>query len=260
MKEVTIVVQGRISQDAYDFWIKNYKDYNVIISTWVDNKINFSNIHNNFKVVLSQIPAITGDQNLNYQVVSTLNALECVRTKYAIKIRGDEYYSNLENVYNQIKFRPDLIFTSPIYFRHWNFAEYHISDHLIAGTTENLLLMFKETKHNFDTGKLNVSKWILNGKFWKWGHTHCPEERLTKSYLNAKFPNQFEKIDGRILMKQSFSILDLEVLKPYKAKANIYKVEWRDNFIPERNYSISNIEQLFEEEPYKEINNDLHIT
>lgn len=251
MKDVTVILQGRITQEAYDFWIENYKDYNVIISTWVDNKINFGNIHDNFRILLSQIPILSGDQNLNYQIVSTLNALECVKTKYVIKIRGDEYYSNLENIANLIKSKPNIVFTSPIFFRHWSFAEYHISDHIIAGTTENLLLMFRETKHNFETGKLNVSKWIIDGKFWKWGHTHSPEERLTKSYLNAKHPNTFEKIDGRILMKQCFDILDLEVLKPYKAKANCFKVEWRDNFIPERNYSISKIDQLFSDEPYK---------
>ena len=251
MEDVTIIIQGRISQEAYDFYIENYKNYKVIISTWVDTQINFSNIHDNFRILLSQVPLISGDQNLNYQIVSTLNALDCVTTKYAIKIRGDEYYSNLEYVANTIKQIPEKIHTSPIFFRHWSFAEYHISDHLIAGTLENLKLMFRETKYNFDNGKLNMSKWFLDGKFWKWGHTHAPEERLTKSYLNAKHPTRFEKIDGRILMKESFDILSIYVLKPYKIRANVFKVEWKDNFIPERNYSISTIDQLFSDEPYK---------
>ena len=251
MEDVTIIVQGKISQDAYNFWLENYKDYKVIISTWIDTNIDFVNIHDNFKIVLSQIPSVSGDQNLNYQLVSTINALECVTTKYVIKIRGDEYWSNLQYIANTIKVQSNKIHTSPVFFRHWSFAEYHISDHLICGTTENLLCMFRETKHNFDTGKLNISKWFLDGKFWKWAHTHAPEERLTKSYLNIKNPNTFEKIDGRILMKENFNILDIDVLKPYKIKANIFKVEWKDNFIPERNYSISTIDQLFSEEPYK---------
>jgi hypothetical protein len=251
MEDVTIIVQGRISQEAYDFWLENYKQYKVIISTWVDNQINFLNIHDNFRIILSQIPLLSGDQNLNYQLISTINALECVTTKYVIKIRGDEYWSNLENIVNTIKKNEDKIYTSSVFFRHWSFAEYHVSDHLMAGTKENMSLMFKETKHNFDNGKLNVSKWIIDGKFWKWGNTHSPEERLTKSYLNAKHPNKFEKIDGRILMKENFDILNIDVLKPYKIKANCFKVEWRDNFIPERNYSISTIDQLFSDEPYK---------
>ena len=34
-------------------------------------------------------------------------------------------------------------------------------------------------------------------------------------------------------------------------KANLFKKEWKDDFIPERNFSISTIDQLFSDEPYK---------
>lgn len=251
MEDVTIVIQGKISQESYDFYIKNYTNCKVIISTWVNCDNNFTNLPENFIVLLSQVPSESGDQNLNYQLVSTLNALQCVRTKYCIKIRGDEYWSNIKSILNNIKKDPNKIHTSPVFFRAWQFAEYHISDHLIAGTTENLLLMFSQTKYNFDRGLLNTSKWIIDGKFWKWGHVHAPEERLTKSYLNAKYPQTYERVDGRLLMKESFNILDIEVLKPYKIVANIYKAHWYDDFIPENNFSISNVDRLFSDDPYK---------
>ena len=38
---------------------------------------------------------------------------------------------------------------------------------------------------------------------------------------------------------------------PYKIKANLFKVEWYEGFIPEKNYSISTIDQLFSNDPYK---------
>ena len=250
MENVTIIIQGRLVQDCYDFWIKNYKDCKVIISTWVDTEIKFTNLPENFNVILSPYPYDFGAQNLNLQIISTLTALESVTTKYVIKIRGDEYYSNLQYIRNSILVEPNKIHTSSIFFRAWQYAEYHISDHIIAGTTENLLTMFRETKHNFDTGKVNVSKWKKDGKLFKWVTTHAPEER-TKSYLTAKEPFRFEKIDGRILMKEHFSILDMELLQPYKIKANLFRKEWNDGFIPERNFSISTIEQLFAEDPYK---------
>ena len=251
MENVTIIIQGRLVQDCYDFWIKNYKDCKVIISTWVDTEIKFTNLPENYNVILSPYPYDFGAQNLNLQIISTLTALESVTTKYVIKIRGDEYYSNLQYIRNSILVEPNKIHTSSIFFRAWQYAEYHISDHIIAGTTENLLTMFRETKHNFDTGKVNVSKWKKDGKLFKWITTHAPEERITKSYLTAKEPFRFEKIDGRILMKEHFSILDMELLQPYKIKANLFRKEWNDGFIPERNFSISTIEQLFAEDPYK---------
>jgi len=52
-------------------------------------------------------------------------------------------------------------------------------------------------------------------------------------------------------MSEHFNILDIDLLHPYKIKANLFKKEWQDNFIPERNFSISTIEQLFKDDPYK---------
>ena len=251
MEDVTVIIQGRLLQESYDFYVENYKDCPVIISTWVDTDIDFKNIPSNFIVMLAPYPSDNGDQNLNYQLVSTLNALERIKTKYAIKLRGDEYYSNIQYIVNCIKVEPDKIHTSPIFFRAWQYAEYHVSDHVMAGSVENLLILFKATKYNFDTNRMNVSKWKIEGVFNKYVKTHSPEERLTKSYLDFKEPDRFERVDGRILMKEHFNILDIELLHPYKIKANLFKKEWKEGFIPERNYGISTIDQLFSDDPYK---------
>ena len=251
MEDVTIIIQGKIYQDSYDFYIKNYTECPVIISTWTDCKIDFSNIPNNFIVILAPLPIESGKQNINYQLVSTLNALKRVTTPLVIKIRGDEYYSNIESIYNQIKMEQNKIHTAPIFFRAWQFAEYHISDHIIAGTKERVILMFKETKKNFDTGEMNISKWKLEGKFHRWIKTEAPEERITKSYLNAIDPFRYNFVDGILLMKEHFDILDMTKLFPYKIKANIWKAEWDNKeFVPEENYSISTMEQLGSETPY----------
>jgi hypothetical protein len=251
MEDVTVIIQGRLMQDSYDFYIKNYTEFPVIISTWVDNKIDFTNLPQNFSVILSPYPDNYGAQNLHLQIISTLTALEKVKTKYVIKLRGDEYYSNLQYIVNSIKVDPTKIHTSSIFFRAWQYAEYHISDHIMAGRLDNLMLMFSQSKYNFETGKVNVSKWKKDGKFFKWVETHAPEERITKSYLNAKEPFRFEKIDGRILMKEHFDILDIDLLQPYKIRANLFKKEWKEGFVPERNFSISTIDQLFANDPYK---------
>jgi hypothetical protein len=74
-------------------------------------------------------------------------------------------------------------------------------------------------------------------------------ERLLKEH-DLKEGVDFEVEDGRELMKKHFQILDITKLKPYKIKANIFKVQFKDNFIPEQNFSISTIDQLFSDEPY----------
>jgi hypothetical protein len=249
MKDVTIVVQGKIEQEAYDFYVENYKEVPVIISTWIGTKINFNKAPKNFTIILDSLPIESGPQNMNYQFVSTLNGLNLVKTKYAIKIRGDEYYSNWDYVLGKIIEFPNKIWSSPMFFRWWNYIQYHISDHIIAGTTENLKLMFEWTKFNYD----NVTFTKINDDdkavpFWE------PEIIITKSYLKGKEPNRFHTVDGRILMSEHFDILDLNEMKPFFMKANIFKTYWKDVFIPEKNYSISSIKKLFastQEEAYK---------
>lgn len=250
MENVTILIQGKLEQESFDHYTLKYRNCPVIISTWTDCKIDFSNLPKNFKLILAPLPSESGDQNINYQLISTLNGLDNVKTKYVIKMRGDEYWSYPENIYQSIKSAPEKLWSSSVFFRAWQYAEYHISDHIMAGTTENLLLLFKAAKFNYDNNRLNVSKWKVDGKFHKYVKTHAPEERLTKSYLEAKDPLRFEKVDGKFLMKEHFDILDINLLKPYKIKANLFKKQWKDDFIPERNFSISTIDQLFSDEPY----------
>lgn len=251
MENTTIIIQGKIEQDCYDFYKIKYHSCPVIISTWAGTDIDFSELPKNFKLLIAPLPFESGDQNINYQLVSTLNALDLVKTKYVIKMRGDEYWSYPENIYEAIKLEPTKLHCSSVFFRAWQYCEYHMSDHIIAGTTENLITLFTSTKSNWNSGRLNVSKWKIDGEFTRYIHTHAPEERLTKSYLEAKEPDRFEKEDGRILMKEHFDILNIDLLKPYKVKANLFKIEFKDNFVPEKNFSISTIQQLFSDEPYK---------
>jgi hypothetical protein len=230
MEDVTIIIQGLIEQDCYNFYLQNYKNCKVIISTWSDTDIDFSNIPNNFTVILSSLPKEAGQQNINYQLVSTINALKQVDTKYVIKTRGDEYWSNFTYVISELKKDDSKLYTSSIWFRHYLFMAYHISDHLICGTTDNLKDMFYFCKSNWDA---NIFE------------SYHPEVSLTKSYLNKKEPFKFQKVDGRILMKQYFYILDMDMMKPYKLKANIFNKSWYSNFKPNENYSISNIDKMF---------------
>jgi hypothetical protein len=121
---------------------------------------------------------------------------------------------------------------------------YHVSDHIIAGTLENLLIMFQSTKYNFEN---ELIYYIKNGEkmlYWE------PEIMLTRSYIKAKAPQRYEKVDGRILMAEHFDIIDVDMLKPFLIKANIFKNTYNE-FVPERNFSISTIEQLFSDDPYK---------
>jgi hypothetical protein len=239
MKNVTILLQGKIFQESLDFIIQHYPESNVVISTWIGSDVDFSKIPSTYTVIFTKLPENSGHQNINYQILSTLNGLKFIETDYVIKLRGDEYYSNLDYVAYEIAMNPNKIHCSPVFFRHWSFMEYHISDHLLAGTTHNIKLMFESTKFNLENGLVYHIRDGIKYDFWE------PEINLTRSYLMAKEPKRWEFVDGRQLMIDNFEILKIEKLHPYKIVANIFKTEWRDEFIPERNFSISDVTRLY---------------
>lgn len=239
MKNVTILLQGKVLQDSVDFLVQHYPTANVVISTWIGHGLDLSNLPHSYNVVLTKLPEDGGAQNMNYQILSTLNGLRFVNTDYVIKLRGDEYYSNLDYVAYEISMNPSKIHCSSVFFRHWSFMEYHISDHIIAGTTQNLKLMFESTKFNLENGLVYHIRDGQKFEFWE------PEINLTRSYLMAKEFERWDKVDGRKLMVDNFEILDIQKLHPYKIVANIFKAQWNDGFIPERNFSISDIKRMY---------------
>tara|TARA_R110001592_G_scaffold188231_2_gene433335 strand:+ start:52 stop:846 length:795 start_codon:yes stop_codon:yes gene_type:complete len=263
MKNVTIILQGIILQDALDFYIKHYPTTNIIISTWINSTLNLTKIPPTYNVILSKLPEDKGSQNMHCQILSTLNGLRFTETDYVIKIRGDEYYSNIEYIMNEIISNPKKIHCSPVFFRHWSYSNFHISDHILAGTTDNLKIMFEKTKFYH---KNNIIYDVPENEFYirhqekrKFEHPEIinggPEESLTRSYLMAKEGERWGKVDGRQLMVDNFEILNINKLSPFKAISNGNGIHWNNSFIPEKNQSISNINQLFlsKEEVYANI-------
>ena len=50
MKNVTILLQGKILQETIDFFIKHYPTQNVVISTWISCKLDLSKIPKSYNV------------------------------------------------------------------------------------------------------------------------------------------------------------------------------------------------------------------
>lgn len=225
LNNLTILIQGKLHQETLDFYIKHYNTCNVIISTWTTNDTDISNIPNNFTIIKNDPPQYSGHQNIYLQICSTLHGLELVNTKYCIKMRADEYVSNIEYIYHSISNDNSKLYTLPIFFRPWNFIPYHISDHLIAGDTDNLRLMFETALHR---------------------QKDHPEAEVifTRGYLEKKIPDLYQKYEDKNMMKQYFHILNLELMQPYLLIANCFGLRFHNNFIPHHHISISDIEHI----------------
>jgi len=246
MKDVTILIQGKISQETYNYYVETFPQFPIVISTWSDHTLDLSYFPNNLQFIQAKLPKESGEQNMNYQFVSTINGLNNVTTKYVVKVRGDEYYSNIDFIRDLVETKPDKIWTVPVFFRHGTDFPYHISDHLMAATTENLKFMFGATKYAFDN---KLIYHIVDGQRYSYWE---PEINLTRGYLMAKYKEEFHTKEMNQIMVENFDIIPLTELKPYKIIANIFKTYWINNFTPELNQSISKIEQLLDKKaPYE---------
>lgn len=236
MENVTLLLQGHLKQETLDFFMHYHSDVNIIVSTWFE-EVSFQLppphlMPPRFKIIQSKQPSNPKGYSVFYQFMSTLNGLRHVETKYVIKLRADEFFSQLTYIADKMCEEPDIVFTSPVFFRKWDTTMYHISDHLIAGTTANIRLMFEGAREDYESGLFDSI-------------TYVPEQVLALAYLKRKWQvHDFTKVDGPELMRTSFSILDLTRMIPYKIVANCFHKEWYSNFLPEWNNSISDIRDL----------------
>ena len=95
INDLTILIQGRCEIEQIKRWIENYKDINIILSTWDDSNLNLE-FPSNWIVIQSPYKDryATNCRNIDLQVESTLAGLQFVKTKYTIK---SNIYDNSRN-------------------------------------------------------------------------------------------------------------------------------------------------------------------
>ena len=235
MDDVTIILQGRINPACLKRWVDTYFDWNVVVSTWTkvdghDNQINISSIPKKWSFLILPQPQKTIDiSSLQFQIQSTTNAFPYVNTEYLIKVRGDEFYSNLHRFVREMKYKKEQIICSDIYYRGYQGNYFHISDHLIGGTTNNVKAMFEKTFEQISDGWKMTSNFVGNSN---------PE-----TYLGFGFVSYKEKIlkedhehylsrgISEPLFEKWFDNYDLQKLSPYlvSCQGNSFDVKYNCN-------------------------------
>ena len=216
----TILLQGRIEKRALDFWANNFANENICISIWEDDIEYY--FPKNWTIVKNKKPIERlglKEKNLDLQLISTIEGLKCVETKYVIKMRCDEYYSNIQKIIDKLLINDEKIVCGSIFFRPiGKYSRFHISDHIIAGKLENIKIMFQKTfeniKNNFNPGRIPESQLGLAYL--------CEKESDLKNKIGDINHFDFDNlnlniIDEKELLKKYFEIIDINLLKPYLA-------------------------------------------
>lgn len=216
MQDCTIILQGRINKECFDLWIKNHSEKNVVVSIWSDEDLSEFNIPNNWNVLINEYPLVRfrKQANLDYQIITTLKALQNVKTPFVIKMRCDEYWSNIEKIYLKMKNSPDKIISGSMFFRKSYKYKFHPSDKIIGGTKDNLKIMFEETVSS-------IEKNIWN--------TKIPESLIGFSYVYAKE----SEIDLKNKSLEKLKVVDEQILKNQIVNGlKIVVNESKNNLIP----------------------------
>jgi hypothetical protein len=205
----SLVIQGPYDDIGMSF-IRNYENEKVI-STWTHDVCKIGDLHgSNYKIIAEPLPdvsSIFNPTNFYYQCKSTLNGLKFCTKEYVIKVRFDEFFSNLHKVYEKALEVDKLIFL-PIFFRKADFYPYHPSDHVICGKRSVLIEIYEECIRRCET-------------FQHEGRG--PETCFFTSFLSGvkKIEINNDPAVCRILMKECCDILHMNEVAPFIVNKNV---------------------------------------
>jgi hypothetical protein len=184
MNDICIIIQG-LTNENYLRQIKEaYKNSTIqlIFSTWKgeEKKYNKNDI-----VIFNDIPKEKGKQNVMLQQLSTYNGLlkaESLGFKYAIKIRSDAYFTNIEKF---LKCNINLNKLNFIYF----------IDHFRMD-------IHKQFQYFYDFCQISTITKLL--KMWNFQYEKCNySEELTTKHILKTFKKNDVSIIGDYLTKDN---------------------------------------------------------
>lgn len=192
-EKLDIVLQGQHSEFTNTI-VENYFKLpfvnSIVLSCWNDEEyLKLESLYEKYSerliVVFNEKPFVYGDDNINLQIVSSINGIRRVDTEYVIKMRTDQLYdynSMMVMYYFFIENRKDHFIFVPGMYPHLLF---HPRDHLFWGKTSDLIKLFDiPLKINNVTDKVRILKQDL----WKYYRYFIRSE----TYVGANYCSNFD--------------------------------------------------------------------
>jgi len=235
--DVTIIIQGKLNNVSINN-LHHYRKFGrVIVSTWKDcsPRLKLLAWARGAKLVSSPDPRdLYNVQNIACQCVSTLAGLQAMRTEYAIKVRSDEYYTDLSKFIFAIKSNPSKLVTNNVFFRYDHEAKAHPSDHVVGGTRDHLLktyeLLLNKLKLYKNATIITAQAFNCEGRFGRFikGVDSQPsldlvaEQLMCLSFLESK-KIQFKVDNSRNIMLNNFECVNVAEMGEFRVSCNSCK-------------------------------------
>lgn len=261
--ELCIVIQGQIvsknflTRNIVNYYLTNFSDVKVILSTWSNtSKIDLAafeifKANYRFKLVLTDPPNSPGVFNVNNQIISAREGLRHAleMSEFSIKTRTDQLLSspmllkNLNVTWNAHRLNKEsknrIVISSLNTFA---FRFYGASDMFQFGRTQDLLSYWNQEldgRPHSELTKLSKSM-RQEGK-----------KLVAEVYLNT---NYFEKVTGKPpvfswnenieFLKESFIIVDQHSLGQIWVKNTHLANRWDFGYFPHKYYEFSHLDWI----------------
>jgi hypothetical protein len=135
-----------------------------------------------------------------------------------IKIRNDEFYSNLDPFFDTILRNPRKIVTSEVFFRRHDYFPFHPSDHLVGGRTEVMQKSFSFAREVTEDPEILKKHPVLafSGIVFE---RITAEQVMCLSIISTLY-TKYAMIDPIEIMKDTFMIVQTERLGTFCVKQN----------------------------------------
>ena len=256
-EEITFLLQGNIDNNEYLHRLigsvrKFYPESPIILSTWRGNQVECFDVD---YVIESADPGpsgplLNGLNNVNRQTLSTKNGLKCVKTKFVVKSRTDNFFtnSNIVNLielaelknelisgFNRIVIPSDLSINPRRKFG----LPFHPSDFFLFGRTADLLVYFDTKKFKVDLS-YKPNDFGADGNCFDIGTSHSPEQWIFTNFLSRQgisLPwNSPFTSDPEILEKSETHIANCFLLIASK-RIGFNNFKYRQNFFTQSNHT-----------------------
>ena len=170
--------------------------------------------------------------NVYYQCKSVENALNAgmEKTDFVIKLRTDEFYSNLSPVVDRLLANPNKIVTNNVFLRDQKEFPYSISDHVIGMSYENMDKTFRGLCFFMDTYRNLISTTVFpkgNGSYNNKSTYINTEPVICKMFLQGVgVMTPLENDKASVIMQDHAEYVDVTEMGEYFITANHYNQYW----------------------------------
>lgn len=201
---IHIVIQGTKTPNL-NALIHHYQSFGKVIdATWDDVEL----LETKVEILKNKI---YNYQNIYLQVVSTLRGLCRIPCDdWVIKTRSDEYYQSMDVFIREMQQYPDRITTNNVFVRKHKDYPYHMSDHLMGGTLENMMILFSSVFNYLQT--LSSSQ----------APKEVSEQIFTRLFIEHHEPLSHDPIKSQTLLTRYFHMVPIRSLGHYRIRSKLY--------------------------------------